>query len=54
MGLMSLLATLAHTAIALLSKQPIDWNLVVTGIVTGIGLMTARDNKVSSEAAGVK
>lgn len=48
-GLASLIATLCHTAQALANNQPVDWNLVITGIVTGVGLMTARDNKVTSE-----
>ena len=31
-----------------------DWNLVVAAITAGVGLMFARDEKVSSAAAGIK
>lgn len=32
----------------------IDWNTAIPAILVCLGLMAARDNKVSSEAAGVK
>ena len=31
-----------------------DWTAVVAACIAGFGLLFARDNKVSSEAAGVK
>lgn len=31
-----------------------DWGAVIAAIIAGIGLITARDNNVSSEQAGVK
>jgi uncharacterized membrane protein YhiD involved in acid resistance len=31
-----------------------DWGAVVASIIAGVGLLNARDNKVSSEAAGAK
>jgi hypothetical protein len=51
-GILTLLATVGHISEALLNGKPVDWTIAMTGITTGIGLLTARDNKVSSEAAG--
>lgn len=51
-GLLTILATIGHVADAILAGKPIDWTIAMTGITTGIGLLTARDNKVSSEQAG--
>lgn len=31
-----------------------DWGAVVAAVIAGIGLLVARDNSVSSEAAGAK
>ena len=31
-----------------------DWGAVIAAIIAGIGLITARDNDVSSEQAGAK
>jgi uncharacterized membrane protein YhiD involved in acid resistance len=31
-----------------------DWGAVVAAIIAGVGLMLARDDKVSSESAGAK
>lgn len=31
-----------------------DWGAVVAALIAGIGLLFARDNNVSSEAAGAK
>lgn len=31
-----------------------DWGAVIAAVIAGIGLLFARDNKVSSEAAGAK
>jgi uncharacterized membrane protein YhiD involved in acid resistance len=31
-----------------------DWGAVVAAVIAGIGLLFARDNNVSSEAAGAK
>lgn len=52
-GLLTIIATLGHVAESLLNNKPVDWTIAMTGFTTGIGLLTARDNKVSSEAVGV-
>jgi len=31
-----------------------DWGAVIAAVIAGIGLITARDNNVSSEQAGAK
>lgn len=31
-----------------------DWGAVVAAVIAGVGLLFARDNNVSSEAAGAK
>jgi hypothetical protein len=31
-----------------------DWGTVGAAVLAGVGLLTARDNKVSSESAGAK
>lgn len=52
-GLASVLIALGHVAEALAQGKPVQWELVMPTIVSGVGLMTARDNRVSSEAVGV-
>ena len=51
-GILTIIATLGHIADSLLNGKPIDWTIAMTGLTTGIGLLSARDNKVSSEAVG--
>lgn len=56
-GTGGLVAVLAATASALLDGNPAtnpDWTLVVAAASTAIGLLFARDDKVSSEQAGAK
>lgn len=52
-GVLTILAVIGHVAEAILAGKPIDWTVTIAGITSGVGLLTARDNKVSSEAAGV-
>lgn len=51
-GLLTIIAALGHVAESILNGKPIDWTVAITGFTTGAGLLAARDNKVSSEAAG--
>lgn len=54
-GALAIVASLIPAAIALLDGDPstvVDWNaigIVVMGLLTGGGLMAARDNKVTSQ-----
>lgn len=53
-GLVTLLASVAS---ALLDGDPatnVDWTLTIAAAMPCIAALFARDNKVSSEAAGVK
>ena len=51
-GLAAICAALAHICDCLSTGKPIDWTIASTGLMSGIGLLFARDNKVSSEQAG--
>jgi hypothetical protein len=53
-GLATILATLAHVFDAIADGKPIDFTVAIAGITTGIGLLHARDNKVTSEDAGAR
>lgn len=55
-GFLTLTATLISAAVAVLDENPATTINVeeVLGAITGIGLMFARDNSVSSEDAGAK
>ena len=57
LGIVGILTTVLAAAKALLDNDPTtnpDWTMVISSITAGIGLVFARDNKVSSEEAGVK
>lgn len=51
-GLAAVFAALAHIADALANNTSIDWTVTIAGLTSGIGLIFARDNKVSSEQVG--
>lgn len=51
-GLAAVLSALAHIADGIANGKPIDWTVSIAGITSGIGLLFARDNKVTSEQAG--
>lgn len=56
-GVVTILAAVLNAASAFLDNDPLtvpDWNGVVIAISAGIGLLFARDNKVTSEDAGAK
>jgi len=52
-GIAAIVAAVSHALTGLANGTPVDWSVVITGISTGIGLMFARDNKVTSEQVGV-
>ena len=56
-GIVAILAAITSAATLMLDGKPDtnpDWTAVLAAIMAGVGLMTARDNKVSSEEVGVK
>jgi hypothetical protein len=55
-GILTLVGAIVTGAIALLDSDPttvVDLTTIIQAI-TGLGLMVARDNKVTSEQAGAK
>ena len=56
-GIAAIVAAIATAVTALFDSDPLtnpEWGAVVAAIMAGIGLMAARDNRVSSEQAGAK
>jgi len=56
-GILTAVAAIAAAAKALLDADPTtnpDWALVTTSLAAAWGLITARDNKVTSEDVGAK
>lgn len=56
-GVGGILAIVGNVLSALFDGNPAtnpDWSIVIPSIVTSVGLLFARDNKVTSEEAGAK
>jgi len=56
-GIAAIVAALSGVLVALLDNNPAtnpDWTATIAAITAGIGLIAARDNGVTSEAAGAK
>ena len=56
-GIGAILVAVGSALSATFDNDPMtvaDWGTVVAAIIAGIGLITARDNDVSSEQAGAK
>ena len=51
-GIVAILGAILLAVKSLLAGVQPDWAVVTTGIAVGIGLIAARDNKVTSEQAG--
>lgn len=57
LGLIAVIAAIINFAGALLDDDPntvADYDMTAAAVAAGVGLMTARNNKVSSEQAGAK
>lgn len=56
-GIAAILVAVGAALTSLTDSDPVtvpDWGAVVAAVIAGIGLIFARDEKVSSEQAGVK
>jgi len=56
-GILAILSALISAAQALLDDNAAtnpDWMTVAAAVSAGVGLLAARDNKVTSEAVGAK
>lgn len=56
-GIAAIVTALSTAVGALFDADPLtlpDWGAVAAAVMAGIGLIAARDNKVSSEQAGAK
>jgi len=56
-GIAAIVVAVGTAVVALFDADPLtipDWGAVAAAVMAGIGLLAARDNKVSSEQAGAK
>lgn len=56
-GIAAIVVALGTAVGALFDADPLtlpDWGAVAAAVMAGVGLLAARDNKVSSEQAGAK
>lgn len=56
-GIAVIVAALANAAVSMLDNNPStnpDWNALFVAVAAGVGLVIARDNKVTSEDVGAK
>lgn len=57
LGVLSIITALSSAIQALIDGNPAtvpNWELVVSSVTAGLGLIFARDNKTTSEQAGAK
>ena len=53
-GIAAICTAAAAVLPGLAEGSTVDWTSVVAAVVSGVGLIFARDNKVTSEQAGAK
>ena len=56
-GIAAIVTAVASAVVALFDADPTtvpEWGAVVAAVMAGVGLLNARDNRVSSEQAGAK
>ncbi len=57
LGIGTICAAVGSVLVAQFDNNPAtvpDWTMLITAITAGLGLIFARDNKVTSEQAGAK
>lgn len=57
LGILAIISAVCGAATAILDGNPAtnpDWTTIISAVTAGVGLMTARDNGVTSESAGAK
>lgn len=54
LGVLGLISAAIQVAQAMMAGNSPDWIVVGAQIMTSLGLIAARDNKVTSEQAGLK
>lgn len=53
-GIGAIIVAVINAAVGIINGTPVDWASTMAAIMAGIGLITARDNNVTSEQAGAK
>lgn len=53
-GIGSIAVAVGSALTAIGEGQPVEWGAVIAAVIAGIGLISARDNRVTSEQAGAK
>jgi hypothetical protein len=51
-GIGSIAVAVGSALTAIGEGQPVEWGAVIAAVIAGIGLISARDNRVTSEQAG--
>lgn len=54
LGILTIVAAIVGAAKAILTGATVDWSTAIAAVTSGIGLIMARDNNVTSEQAGAK
>lgn len=53
-GVIAIITAICGAVTGIVNGTPVDWTTVIAAVVSGVGLIAARDNAVTSEAAGAK
>ena len=51
LGILTILSTSCNIGMGMINGTPVDWPSAIAAITAGIGLITARDHKVSDVTA---
>lgn len=53
-GIVAIITAICGAVTGIVNNTPVDWTTVIAAVVSGVGLIAARDNKVTSEDVGAK